>query len=176
MSDQEEEYTKYLNEHGIIPRLVDILKELVELVPLPADPLMVIMHVLGCPLIPQDEMKALERKVTRAHDELRFLRRVLVELGGLEYLYDSDTDESDYLGLIGEQYCGNYEETSSSTPMATPTSFPSPSPFVQQQQYVVLASLAINEEPLSPLEETLSPQEEQPCCSHFAPPNNVQQF
>ncbi|XP_017000493.1 uncharacterized protein [Drosophila takahashii] len=106
MSEKEEESIEYLTEKGIFPRLLEILKQLVEIDPLPADPLMYILHLLGCPLIPQAQMKALERKVSRAHDELRYLRRLLIDLDGEDQLYDSESD-------VGE-YVGDVEDTSSS--------------------------------------------------------------
>ncbi|XP_016926751.3 uncharacterized protein [Drosophila suzukii] len=106
MSEKEEESIEYLVEKGIFPRLLEILKQLVEIDPLPADPLMYILHLLGCPLIPQAQMKALERKVSRAHDELRYLRRLIIDLDGDDQLYDSESD-------VGE-YVGDVEDTSSS--------------------------------------------------------------
>ncbi|XP_016952267.1 uncharacterized protein LOC108026079 [Drosophila biarmipes] len=105
MSEKEEESIEYLVEKGIFPRLLEILKQLVEIDPLPADPLMYILHLLGCPLIPQAQMKALERKVSRAHDELRYLRRLIIDLDGDDQLYDSESD-------VGE-YVGDVEDTSS---------------------------------------------------------------
>ncbi|EDV53614.1 uncharacterized protein LOC6554313 [Drosophila erecta] len=107
MSEKEEESIAYLTENGIFPRLLEILKQMVEIDPLPADPLMHILHLLGCPLIPQAQMKALERKVSRAHDELRHLRRLVIDLDAEDQLYDSEND-------VGE-YVGDVEETSSSS-------------------------------------------------------------
>ncbi|KAH8381937.1 hypothetical protein KR009_001093, partial [Drosophila setifemur] len=100
MSLQEEEYIDYLKEKGILPRLLEILKQLVNIDPPPADPLMYIMHVLGCPLIPQAQLKALERKVSRAHDELRYLRRLVIDLNGDDLLYDSESDLEEYVGDV----------------------------------------------------------------------------
>jgi len=54
----------------------------------------------------QAQMKALERKVSRAHDELRYLRRLIIDLDGDDQLYDSESD-------VGE-YVGDVEDTSSS--------------------------------------------------------------
>ncbi|EDW98695.1 uncharacterized protein LOC6538459 [Drosophila yakuba] len=107
MSEKEEESIAYLTENGIFPRLLEILKQMVEIDPLPADPLMHILHSLGCPLIPQAQMKALERKVSRAHDELRHLRRLIIDLDAEDQLYDSESDV--------EEYVGDVEETSSSS-------------------------------------------------------------
>ncbi|XP_016978085.1 uncharacterized protein LOC108043786 [Drosophila rhopaloa] len=107
MSEKEEESIEYLMEKGIFPRLLEILRQMVEIDPMPADPLMYILHLLGCPLIPQAQMKALERKVSRAHDELRHLRRLIIDLDGEDQLYDSESDV--------EEYVGDVEDTSSST-------------------------------------------------------------
>ncbi|KAH8334971.1 hypothetical protein KR074_012372, partial [Drosophila pseudoananassae] len=121
MSLLEEEYIDYLNEKGILPRLLDILKQLVNIDPPPADPLMYIMHVLGCPLIPQAQMKALERKVSRAHDEMRYLRRLLIDLEGFDHLYDSESDLEEYVGDVlntgGSQTSLCFEATISYTPI-----------------------------------------------------------
>ncbi|XP_017079626.1 uncharacterized protein LOC108113543 [Drosophila eugracilis] len=106
MSEKEEESIEYLTENGIFPRLLEILKQLVEIDPLPSDPLMYILHLLGCPLIPQAQMKALERKVSRAHDELRYLRRLIIDLDADDQLYDSESDV--------EEYVGNVEDNNSS--------------------------------------------------------------
>ncbi|XP_017052335.1 uncharacterized protein LOC108095678 [Drosophila ficusphila] len=106
MSEKEEEFIQYLTENGIFPRLMEILKQMVDTDPLPTDPLMHILHLLGCPLIPQAQMKALERKVSRAHDELRYLRRLIIDLDGDDQLYDSESDV--------EEYVGDVEDTSSS--------------------------------------------------------------
>lgn len=157
----EEKYTKYLNEHGILPRLLEILEQLVNIDPLPSDPLMEILHALGCQLIPQAQMKALERKVSRAQDELRYLRRVLIDLGGQDELYDSDTDENEYVGQVSEMR---------STPLYTPHSaseedYPSP-------QYLLEASIAISEEHKS---QQQYEEEQHPCCSHDLQ-GNVKQF
>ncbi|ALC46952.1 CG14545 [Drosophila busckii] len=101
MSSVAEEYSDYLNKTGVMKRLVEILEHLVEIDPLPVDPLMEILHALGCPLIPQAQIKALEREVSHAQDELRYLRRVLINIGGRNDLYDSDTDEDEYVGVVG---------------------------------------------------------------------------
>lgn len=101
MSLREEKYTKYIKDHNILSRLLETLERLVEVKPLPKDPLMDILSAIGCPLIPQAQMKELERKVTRAQDELRYLRRILIDLGGQDELYDSDTDENEYVGQVG---------------------------------------------------------------------------
>ncbi|KAI8044862.1 uncharacterized protein LOC128252111 [Drosophila gunungcola] len=100
MSEKEEESIAYLTEKGIFPRLLEILKQMVETDPMPADPLMYILHLLGCPLIPQAQMKALERKVSRAHEELRYLRRVIIDLDGDDQLYDSESDVEEYVGDV----------------------------------------------------------------------------
>ncbi|KAL7730130.1 hypothetical protein ACLKA6_009403 [Drosophila palustris] len=145
MSAEEEKYTKYLNENGVLPRLHEILAQLAQMEPLPIDPLMEILNAVGCPLIPQAQMKALERKVSRAQDELRYLRRVLIDLGGQDDLYDSDTDEDEYVGHVGEM---------GAAPLRTggdPTT-----------RYVVDASITIDEGE----EESSSDYEtEQPSCS-----------
>jgi len=65
MSEKEEESIEYLVEKGIFPRLLEILKQLVEIDPLPADPLMYILHLLGCPLIPQVRILGFFRKLYR---------------------------------------------------------------------------------------------------------------
>ncbi|XP_034485648.1 uncharacterized protein LOC117790337 [Drosophila innubila] len=142
MSAEEEKYTKFLNENGLLPRLHEILAQLVQMEPLPIDPLMEILHAVGCPLIPQAQMKALERKVSRAQDELRYLRRLLIDLGGQDDLYDSDSDEDEYVGHVGEMGAASLR---TEEPIA---------------QYVVDASIAIREDPISDYED------EQPCCSH----------
>ncbi|KAH8276971.1 hypothetical protein KR026_003065, partial [Drosophila bipectinata] len=124
MSVLEEEYIDYLNEKGILPRLLDILKQLVNIDPPPADPLVYIMHVLGCPLIPQAQMKALERKVSRAHDEMRYLRRLLIDLEGGDHLYDSESDLEEYVGDVlntsGSQTSLTFEGTISYIPINQP--------------------------------------------------------
>ncbi|EDW45043.1 uncharacterized protein LOC6616977 [Drosophila sechellia] len=106
MSERDEESIAYLMETGIFPRLLEILKQMVDIDPLPSDPLMHILHLLGCPLIPQAQMKALERKVSRAHDELRHLRRLIIDLDALDQLYDGENEE---------EYVGNVEEAVSSS-------------------------------------------------------------
>ncbi|XP_064546278.1 uncharacterized protein LOC135433915 [Drosophila montana] len=173
MSAQEEQYTKYLNENGILPRLLQILEQLVNIDPLPTDPLMEILHALGCPLIPQAQMKALERKVSRAQDELRYLRRVLIELGGQDELYDSDTDENEYVGHVGEMgaaplYSPDSADEEEAEQDDQDCSMPRRTP---QPQYVLEASIAIREEQPQHAEY----DEEQPCCSHSIQAN-AQQF
>ncbi|XP_017026549.1 uncharacterized protein [Drosophila kikkawai] len=100
MTEKEVEYMDYLTEKGILPKLLEILKQMSAMDPPPADPLMYILHALGCPLIPQAQMKALERKVSRAHDELRYLRRLLIDLDGEDQLYDSYSDDDEYVGAV----------------------------------------------------------------------------
>jgi len=134
-----------------LPRLQEILEQLVVMDPLPIDPLMDILHAIGCPLIPQAQMKALERKVSRAQDELRYLRRVLINLGGKDALYDSDTDENESVGQVGEV---------GAAPVCSPD-------FIIYEelegepstQYVVDASISIKEDPQTVYDD------EQPCCS-----------
>ncbi|XP_034140235.1 uncharacterized protein LOC117591204 [Drosophila guanche] len=104
-TSMENENMAFLMEAGVLPRLVDILKQLMNIEPQPVDPLMYLLHQLDCPLIPQAQMKALERKVTRAHDELRYLRDLLIDLGADEELYDSETDEEEYVGCVKGQIC-----------------------------------------------------------------------
>ncbi|TDG46898.1 hypothetical protein AWZ03_006602 [Drosophila navojoa] len=150
MAALEEKYTKYLNEIGILPRLLEIMEKLVDLDPLPADPLMEILDALGCQLIPQAQMKSLEKKVSRAQDELRYLRRVLIELGGQDVLYDSDTDEDEYVGQVTEMGV---------TPLYTPTTSEDDS---STSQYILEASISVSEQQQRQQHE----QEQQPCCSH----------
>lgn len=158
MSLEEEKYTKYLKDNNILPRLVEILETLVELKPLPKDPLMEILSAIGCPLIPQAQIKELERKVTRAQDELRYLRRILIDLGGQDELYDSDTDENEYVGQVGPMGVA---------PLYTPdsTSYdecnvsPTESPVAQ---YHVETSIAIKKEPST---SQAAYHDEQPCSS-----------
>ncbi|KAH8313291.1 hypothetical protein KR067_003715, partial [Drosophila pandora] len=134
MSVLEDEYIDYLNERGILPRLLDIMKQLVNIEPPPADPLMYIMHVLGCPLIPQAQMKALERKVSRAHDELRYLRRLLIDLDGIDHLYDSESDL--------EEYVGDVQNTGGSQSSLCLESRPPNTP-INQAPYMVEASVVM---------------------------------
>ncbi|KAH8355528.1 hypothetical protein KR200_002453, partial [Drosophila serrata] len=110
MTEKEVEYIDYLTEKGILPKLLDILKQLVAMDPPPADPLMYILHALGCPLIPQAQMKALERKVSRAHDELRHLRRLLIDLDGEDQLYDSSSDDDEYVGAVETAFNDSSDE------------------------------------------------------------------
>lgn len=159
MSLEEEKYTKYLKEHNILPRLMEILETLVELKPLPKDPLMEILSAIGCPLIPQAQIKELERKVTRAQDELRYLRRILIDLGGQDELYDSDTDENEYVGQVGPMGVAplytpdsNIYEECNASPVESPIS-----------QYHVETSITIKREPSST--SRVAHQEEQPCSS-----------
>ncbi|BFF88803.1 uncharacterized protein DMAD_07718 [Drosophila madeirensis] len=105
MSSMENENMAFLMEAGVLPRLVDVLKQLMNIEPQPVDPLMYLLQQLDCPLIPQAQMKALERKVTRAHAELRYLRDLLIDLGADEELYDSETDEEEYVGCVEGQIC-----------------------------------------------------------------------
>ncbi|XP_001359533.2 uncharacterized protein [Drosophila pseudoobscura] len=105
MSSVENETMDYLKKTGVLPRLVNILKQVIKVKPQPLDPLMYILHQLNCPLIPQAQMKALERKVTRAHDELRYLRDLLINVGANDDLYDSETDEEEYVGSVEGQIC-----------------------------------------------------------------------
>ncbi|KAH8359495.1 hypothetical protein KR093_007024 [Drosophila rubida] len=159
MSAREEKYTKYLNDNGILPRLLEILQQLVELDPLPLDPQMDILHTIGCPLIPQSQMKSLERKVSRAQDELRYLRRVLIDLGGHDYLYDSDTDEDEYVGQVGEM---------GAAPLHSPDSTIYEESISSNSQYMVDASISLSDG--LPDEQN----DEQPSCSRMR--SNVQQF
>ncbi|KAH8232413.1 hypothetical protein KR032_005798, partial [Drosophila birchii] len=110
MTEKEVEYIDYLTETGILPKLLDILKQLAAMDPPPADPLMHILHALGCPLIPQAQMKALERKVSRAHDELRHLRRLLIDLDGEDELYESASDDDEYVGAVEAPQNDYYED------------------------------------------------------------------
>lgn len=55
-------------------------------------------------------MKALERKVSRAHDELRYLRRLLIDLDGDDQLYDSESDEDEYVGAVEDALNEPYED------------------------------------------------------------------
>ncbi|KAH8284061.1 hypothetical protein KR054_009111, partial [Drosophila jambulina] len=112
MTEKEVEYIDYLTEAGILPKLLDILKQLVAMDPPPADPLMFILHALQCPLIPQAQMKALERKMSRAHDELRYLRRLLIDLDGSDQLYDSYSDDDEYVGAVEDVNSDPYEDYS----------------------------------------------------------------
>ncbi|EDW16094.1 uncharacterized protein LOC6574596 [Drosophila mojavensis] len=150
MAALEEKYTKYLDESGILPRLLEILEKLVDLDPLPADPLMEILDALGCQLIPQAQMKSLERKVSRAQDELRYLRRVLIELGGHDELYDSDTDEDEYVGQVTEMGV---------TPLYSPNT--SSEDDSSTSQYILEASISVSEQ-----QQQQHEQEQEPCCSH----------
>lgn len=149
MAALEEKYTKYLNETGILPRLLEILEKLVDLDPLPSDPLMEILDALGCQLIPQAQMKSLERKVARAQDELRYLRRVLIELGGKDELYDSDTDEDEYVGQVTEMGVEPLYSPNSTSEDDSSTS-----------QYILEASISVSEKQLQ------HELEQKPCCSH----------
>ncbi|XP_068156364.1 uncharacterized protein [Drosophila tropicalis] len=108
MSALEEDYMNYLKDSGVLPRLLDILKQLSDNDPMPVDPLTFLLNKLGCPLKTQPQMKTLERKVSRALDELRYLRRLLIDLGGGDQVYDSDTDEEEFVGAVesAESYDG----------------------------------------------------------------------
>ncbi|XP_033164303.1 uncharacterized protein LOC117143635 [Drosophila mauritiana] len=111
MSERDEESIAYLMETGIFPRLLEILKQMVDIDPLPSDPLMHILHLLGCPLIPQAQMKALERKVSRAHDELRHLRRLIIDLDALDQLYDGENEVEEYVGNVEEAVSSSSEDS-----------------------------------------------------------------
>ncbi|KAH8407019.1 hypothetical protein KR222_004142 [Zaprionus bogoriensis] len=160
MSLEEEKYTKYLREHSILPRLMEILDKLVDMKPLPKDPLMDILNAIGCPLIPQAQMKELERKVTRAQEELRYLRRILIDLGGQDELYDSDTDENEYVGHVG--------------PMGAVVAHHSPDAHIYDEgaaalpQYRLEASISIRKQPASP--PAACGEEQQPCSSRAMQP------
>ncbi|XP_034113880.1 uncharacterized protein LOC117574258 [Drosophila albomicans] len=156
MLAREEKYTKYLNEHGVLPRLLEILQQLVDLKPLPIDPQLEILHTIGCPLIPQSQMKALERKVSRAQEELRYLRRVLIDLGGQEYLYDSDNDEDDYVGQVGEM---------GAAPLYSPDPTNYEESIASNSQYTVEASINLSEGTVAEQQQS----DEQPSCSQLHP-------
>ncbi|XP_030374485.1 uncharacterized protein LOC115624045 [Scaptodrosophila lebanonensis] len=182
MSEIEEENNQYLMDTGVLPRLLEILEQMADIEPPPDDPLMHILHALGCPVIPQSQMKALERKVSRAHDELRNLRRLLIDLGGEEFLYDSDSDEEQYVGSVtalglpqitthpNSPPAGLRRRTSSfatedSSPTLSPSSSPPPPPL--PPQYYVDAAIVAVEQP-AVLQETEPPavdDDEKPCCS-----------
>lgn len=158
MSLREEKYTKYIKDHNILSRLLETLEKLVEVKPLPKDPLMDILNAIGCPLIPQAQMKELERKVTRAQDELRYLRRILIDLGGQDELYDSDTDENEYVGQVGPMGVAPLytSDTTSHEECGAPLAES------QISQYHVEGSVTIEKEPNAP---QAAYQEEQPCSS-----------
>lgn len=158
MSLREEKYTKYIKDHNILSRLLETLEKLVEVKPLPKDPLMDILSAIGCPLIPQAQMKELERKVTRAQDELRYLRRILIDLGGQDELYDSDTDENEYVGQVGPMGVAPLY-TSDST---VHEECGAPLAESQISQYHVEGSLTIEKESNTP---QAAYNEEQPCSS-----------
>lgn len=82
----------------------------------------------------QAQMKALERKVSRAHDELRYLRRLLIDLDGIDHLYDSESDLEEYVGDVqntgGSQMSLSFESRPPNTP-------------INQAQYMVEASVVM---------------------------------
>ncbi|XP_022210989.1 uncharacterized protein LOC111066574 [Drosophila obscura] len=174
MSTMENDSMEFLAETGLLSRFVDILKQLMNIEPQPVDPLMYVLHQLDCPLIPQAQMKALERKVTRAHDELRYLRDLLISMGADDDLYDSETDEEEYVGCVEGQICdprvleeygyGYVEEDTGDDGDETPddteneeNSFESQ----QQHQYMVQAAMA-----MAPVDqEEPAGSYEQPCSS-----------